>query len=116
MIRYEVTVGVREDLRDAFERYFVDTHIPEILATGCFLDIRFDRSDAGAYHTVYHAATRAECTAMDRNAIVPYGVSGNLNDRSTALAVTTRRLRSAPARRLPGRTASLRGAKHDRTV
>ena len=60
MIRYEVTVAVREDLRDAFERYFVDTHIPEILATGCFLDIRFDRSDAGAYRTVYHAATRAD--------------------------------------------------------
>ena len=58
MIRYEVTVQVREDLRDRFERYFIDTHIPEIFATGCFVDIRFDRSDAGAYRTVYHAATR----------------------------------------------------------
>ena len=60
MVRYEVTVTVRADLRERFERYFLDTHIPEILATGCFLDIRFDRSDAGAYRTVYHAATRAE--------------------------------------------------------
>ena len=60
MIRYEVTVVVREDLRERFERYFIDTHIPEILATGCFLDIRFDRSDAGSYRTVYHAATRAD--------------------------------------------------------
>lgn len=60
MIRYEVTVAVREDLRERFERYFVDTHIPEILATGCFLDIRFDRADSGSYRTVYHAATRAD--------------------------------------------------------
>src|ERR1043165_1648192 len=60
MVRYEVTVMVREDLRDRFERYFVEKHIPEILATGCFLDIRFDRSDAGTFRTVYHAATRAD--------------------------------------------------------
>jgi len=60
MIRYEVIVVVREELRQRFERYFIDTHIPEILATGCFTDIRFDRSDAGSYRTVYHAATRAD--------------------------------------------------------
>ena len=60
MIRYEVIVQVREDLRDRFEAYFIATHIPEILATGCFLDIRFDRADSGAFRTVYHAATRAD--------------------------------------------------------
>lgn len=60
MLRYEVTVVVREDLRERFEEYFLDTHIPEILATGCFVDIRFDRSDAGNYRTVYHATTRAD--------------------------------------------------------
>lgn len=60
MIRYEVTVVVREDLRAGFEAYFVSKHIPEILATGCFLDIRFDRGDGGAFRTVYHAATRAD--------------------------------------------------------
>ena len=60
MIRYEVTVAVREELRPAFEAYFLEKHIPEILATGCFSDIRFDRSDSGTYRTVYHAATRAD--------------------------------------------------------
>ena len=60
MIRYEVTVLVRGDLHDAFERYFIAKHIPEILATGCFLDIRFDRADSGAFRIVYHAATRAD--------------------------------------------------------
>lgn len=60
MLRYEVTVLVRDDLRDAFERYFVTKHIPEILATGCFVDIRFDRADSGAFRTVYHAATRVD--------------------------------------------------------
>ena len=60
MLRYEVTVQVRADLAERFERYFIEKHIPEILATGCFLDIRFERGDAGAYRTSYHAATRAE--------------------------------------------------------
>ena len=60
MLRYEVIVQVREDLQGAFERYFIARHIPEILATGCFLDIRFERADSGAFRTVYHAATRAD--------------------------------------------------------
>ena len=60
MLRYEVTVAVREDLGPRFEAYFTSKHIPEILATGCFLDIRFDRSDDGRYRTVYHAAARAD--------------------------------------------------------
>ena len=60
MLRYEVTVTVRDDLRARFEEYFISKHIPEILATGCFLDIRFDRSDGGAYRTVYHAAARTD--------------------------------------------------------
>jgi hypothetical protein len=51
---------VRDELRDRFEEYFRAKHIPEILATGCFTDIRFDRGDNGAYRTVYHAATRAD--------------------------------------------------------
>ncbi len=60
MFRYEVTVSVRDDLRARFERYFADRHIPEILATGCFVDIRFERAESGVYRTVYHAASRAD--------------------------------------------------------
>lgn len=60
MLRYEVTVVVREELRARFEEYFLSKHIPEILATRCFLEIRFDRSDSGSYRTVYHAAARAD--------------------------------------------------------
>ena len=60
MLRYEVTVAVRADLREPFERYFADRHIPEILATGCFVDIRFERAESGVYRTVYHAADRAD--------------------------------------------------------
>ena len=60
MLRYEVTVTVREDLRARFEEYFTSKHIPEILATRCFTDIRFDKSDSGSYRTVYHAAARAD--------------------------------------------------------
>lgn len=60
MIRYEVTVAVHPDLAAEFESYFVAKHIPEILATGCFLDIRFERADSGAYRTVYHSANRGD--------------------------------------------------------
>jgi hypothetical protein len=60
MLRYEVTVQVREDLVQRFEAYFTTKHIPDILATGCFEDIRFDRADSGLFRTVYHAATRAD--------------------------------------------------------
>lgn len=87
MIRYEVTVEVREELRTKFEEYFVRKHIPEILATGCFVDIRFDRGDGGAFRTVYHAATRADLERYlqehttrfraDFNAHFPDGVSAS---------------------------------------
>jgi hypothetical protein len=60
VFRYEVVVTVREDLRERFEQYFRTKHIPEILATGCFTEIRFDRSDTGAFRTVYHAVARAD--------------------------------------------------------
>jgi hypothetical protein len=60
MLRYEVSVTVREDLRTRFEEYFTAKHILEILATGCFASIRFDQGDSGSYRTVYHAATRED--------------------------------------------------------
>ena len=51
MVVYEVQVEVREDLRAAFETYMREKHLPEILATGCFAAIRFDRSEEGLYRT-----------------------------------------------------------------
>lgn len=67
MIRYEVTLQVPRAVAGQVEAYMRERHIPEILATGAFADIRFDRGDGAAaaadaeivvFRTSYHAATR----------------------------------------------------------
>ncbi|HJU83652.1 MAG TPA: DUF4286 family protein [Holophagaceae bacterium] len=60
MVAYEVTVSVREDLAEPFERYMRDKHIPEILATGCFTRIRFEQASPTLFRTRYEAASRAD--------------------------------------------------------
>jgi hypothetical protein len=60
MHAYEVTVDVDADVEDAFVRYMTGKHIPEILATGCFVAIRFETSGPGRYRTRYEAAGKAD--------------------------------------------------------
>lgn len=59
MIAYEVRVTVREDMREAFEFYMRRKHLREILATGCFKAIHFERADEFVYRSRYEAASRA---------------------------------------------------------
>lgn len=67
MVVYEVRVEVRPDLVPAFEAYMRDKHLPEILATGCFTGIRFERqmegTDGPVFRSRYEAPDRA---AVDR--------------------------------------------------
>jgi Domain of unknown function (DUF4286) len=58
-LSYEVTVDVREDLTVAFERY-MRGHIPDVLATGCFLSARLDQLSATRFRTSYRAKERAD--------------------------------------------------------
>ena len=60
MIVYEVTLDAEPALVDALERYMRATHIPQILATGCFAAIRFERATPSRFRTRYGAATRAD--------------------------------------------------------
>ena len=60
MIAYEVRVEVREDMLEAFEFYMRRKHLREILATGCFQAIRFERAEAFVFRTRYEAASRAD--------------------------------------------------------
>lgn len=60
MIAYEVRVEVREDMAEAFETYMRRKHLREILATGCFQLIRFERAEAGVFRTRYEAVSRAD--------------------------------------------------------
>jgi hypothetical protein len=60
MIRYEVVLEVPAARAAEVAEYMRDVHIPEIFATGCFRDIRFERSAAGRFRTSYVAARRAD--------------------------------------------------------
>jgi hypothetical protein len=60
MILYEVSVSIRADLSEKFERYMREKHVPEIWATQCFEKIRFDRVDTEHYRTCYQANSAAD--------------------------------------------------------
>lgn len=60
MIAYEVTAEMEERLAGAYERYMRQTHIPAVLATGCFQAAVFARSSPGRYRTSYVARTQAD--------------------------------------------------------
>jgi uncharacterized protein DUF4286 len=60
MLRYEVRLAIEPALVAGVEHYMRSRHIPEILATGCFQEARFDRLDATSVRTSYIAATRED--------------------------------------------------------
>jgi hypothetical protein len=60
MIAYEVTAEMEETLAGRYEQYMRETHIPEVLATGCFQAAVLARSSPGRYRTSYVARTRAD--------------------------------------------------------
>ena len=51
MIAYEVVADVEQAVEGRYERYMRETHIPEVLATGCFQGAIFARSSPGRYRT-----------------------------------------------------------------
>lgn len=57
MIHYEVTLECSPATAPELERWMRNTHAPEMLATGCFVAIHFDRTD-GRFRTVYQASGR----------------------------------------------------------
>jgi hypothetical protein len=58
MITYEITATVRADVVDAYERYMIERHIPDLLATGSFEGAIFSRSSDGRYRIRYEARHR----------------------------------------------------------
>jgi hypothetical protein len=63
MLCYEVTLGVAPERLVELEAYMRGTHIPEILATGCFAQICFERSESGLFRSRYQAVSQE---ALDR--------------------------------------------------
>ncbi|HJV21195.1 MAG TPA: DUF4286 family protein [Holophagaceae bacterium] len=60
MTTYEVQVETPADAAEAFEAYMRRKHIPEILATGCFTDIAFERASPTKFRTRYQARAKAD--------------------------------------------------------
>ena len=58
MIVYEVTSVVEAGLWEEYERFIRGRHIPDMMATGNFVNATFEHSDPGRYRVRYVAATR----------------------------------------------------------
>lgn len=57
-IAYEVAAEVDEKFRDEFERFMIERHILDLMATGCFREAHFERAAPGRYRTRYEANDR----------------------------------------------------------
>ena len=58
MLSYEVTIQLDDLSRaNALEEY-MRTHVPEVLATGWFIDAHFERSAPDVYRTRYSVASQ----------------------------------------------------------
>jgi hypothetical protein len=53
-------VDVEPKIAEAFEHYMRGKHIPEILATGCFCTVEFQRASPTRFRASYCAASQAE--------------------------------------------------------
>ena len=59
MITYEVTATVEEALVSAYEEYMRTRHVPDLLATGCFVAASFSRGEGHRYRMRYEAPDEA---------------------------------------------------------
>jgi Domain of unknown function (DUF4286) len=58
MILYEVTAVPEPELRDDYEHYMRETHIRDVLATGCFVGAHLAVTGSGRYRTTYLASAK----------------------------------------------------------
>jgi hypothetical protein len=59
MVIYEITVTVREELIEEYEKYMRGRHIPDLLATGYFRGADFTRAPENRYRIRYEARDHA---------------------------------------------------------
>lgn len=55
MVIYEITAVVRADLIEEYEKYMLERHIPDLLATGFFVGARIARAGSNRYRIQYEA-------------------------------------------------------------
>ena len=59
-VSYEVMARVDDALAYDYERFMTETHIPDIVLTGCFLHGRLQQGGEGQYRTTFHAVSQQE--------------------------------------------------------
>ena len=52
-VQYEVRAIIREDLCAAFEKYMIEVHIPQVMATNAFLSAHLAVLEPGKYRAAY---------------------------------------------------------------
>jgi hypothetical protein len=60
MIVYEVTVDVAPELADQFIAYMLIRHVPDLLATGCFVGAEFAQAGEVRFRQRYLAFSRED--------------------------------------------------------
>lgn len=67
MIIYEITATVSTELAESYEKYMLEKHIPDLLATEHFKVVYFTRSGESRYRIQYHAHDHAALDDYLRN-------------------------------------------------
>ncbi len=60
MVSYEVTVDVSPDLVDQYIAYMLIRHVPDLMATGCFLSAEFAQAGTSRFRQRYVAFSRED--------------------------------------------------------
>ena len=60
MIAYEVTVDVAQEQADQFIAYMLIRHVPDLMATGCFLSGEFAQAGESRFKQRYVAFSRED--------------------------------------------------------
>lgn len=72
MIIYNVTINIENDVREEWLQYMKNKHIPDVMATGFFLEnkickVLIDEEQGTTYSIQYTAANMADYEAYKKN-------------------------------------------------
>lgn len=75
MILYNVTINIDHDAHDEWVRWMREEHIPEVMATGCFLEHRMSRvlveDEGGITYAVQYACADMPTYERYRDELAP---------------------------------------------
>jgi 3-hydroxyisobutyrate dehydrogenase-like beta-hydroxyacid dehydrogenase len=57
-VTYEVAARVNQALTEQFEAFVTETHLPDVIRTGCYLHACLERASVGAYRVMHYAVSR----------------------------------------------------------